>query len=175
MRSPLVRAVDTSTCLTGLRWMGGESPSAEMHPGSDCLSCHREAGARPLMLGGTVYPTGGPGWEPPLDDCFGLEGVEVIVEDAEGRVRSTFTNRAGNFYFEGRESELAMPYSASIRWTKDGSEVLTAMATEPQYGGCGRCHSAAAVPTGAFDLDPLAEAVVPSIAIVTPGLFPNPE
>jgi hypothetical protein len=176
MRRPtLVRAVDIDTCLTGLRWVGGDNRSAEMQPGSDCVGCHREAGARALMLGGTVYPTGGPGWEPPLDGCFGLEGVEVIVEDAEGRQLSTLTNRAGNFYFEGRESELAMPYSVSMPWTLDGREVVSRMFTQPSYGGCARCHSASAVPTGPFDGVPPAEVVFAAPAIFTPGLFPNPE
>lgn len=171
----LVRAVDVDTCLTGLRWVGGDLRSAEMHPGSDCVGCHREAGARPLLLGGTVYPTGGPGWEPPLDGCFGLEGVEVLVVDAEGRERSTVTNRAGNFYFEGRESDLTMPYRASIRWNANGDEVLTQMASEPAYGGCARCHSAQAVSSGPFDLDPEPDFVVAQPAIFTPGLFPNPD
>lgn len=175
MRSPLVRAVDAGTCLTGLRWVGGDRRSAEMHPGSDCVGCHREAGARPLLLGGTVYPTGGPGWEPPLDGCFGLEGVEVIVVDAEGRERSTVTNRAGNFYFEGRESELAMPYSVSMPWTLDGREVVSQMFTQPSYGGCARCHSARAESTSRFDGVPPSETVFAQPAIFTPGLYPSPD
>lgn len=177
-RSPgptLVRAVEADTCHSGLRWVGGDSPSAEMQPGSDCVGCHRETGARPLLLGGTVYPTGGLGWEPPLDDCFGLEGVEVIVVDAEGRERSTVTNRAGNFYFQGRESELALPYTASIRWNMNGAEVRTLMFTEPSYGGCARCHSSRAESTGPFDSIPDADEVFAQPAIYTPGLYPNPE
>lgn len=174
-RSPLVRAVEADTCLTGLRWVGGDNPSAEMHPGSDCVGCHRDTGARPLLLGGTVYPTGGPGWEPPLDDCFGLEGVEVIVVDAEGRERSTLTNRAGNFYFEGRESELAMPYSVSMPFTQNGIEVVSQMFTQPSYGGCARCHSARAESTGPFDSVPAPDFVFAQPAIFTPGLYPNPE
>ena len=73
-----MRAVDADTCQSGLRWVGDDHSSAEMRPGSDCVGCHRETGARPLVLGGTVYPTGGSRGQP-LDDCFGLEGIEVIV------------------------------------------------------------------------------------------------
>ena len=57
-RAPLVRAIDADTCRSGLLWVGGDRPSAEMHPGSDCMSCHGEGSQRPLLLGGTVYPAG---------------------------------------------------------------------------------------------------------------------
>src|SRR6187551_2411196 len=53
--APLVRAVDADDCRSGLLWVGGDRPSAEMHPGSDCMACHGEASERPLLLGGTVY------------------------------------------------------------------------------------------------------------------------
>lgn len=127
-----------------------------------------------MFIGGTVYPTGGAQAPLPLDGCYGLEGVEVIVTDFEGRERSTVTNRAGNFYFEGDESELAMPYAATLRWNLDGVESAVMMFTMPSYGGCARCH---AQPPGDgpgdFQLNPEdPEYVWPAGVIFTPGLSP---
>ncbi|HKO94994.1 MAG TPA: carboxypeptidase-like regulatory domain-containing protein [Polyangiaceae bacterium] len=172
--APLVRAVDADTCFTGLRWVGGDRPSAEMHPGSDCMECHGETSKRPLLLGGTVYPIGGGRASPPLDDCFGIEGVEVTITDADGRVRSTLTNRAGNFYFEGRASEIAMPYNAALRWNnREGKELNTPMFYSASYGGCARCHADGLRPNPSlFDRDP--EWVLPAGSVIhLPGLYPN--
>jgi len=172
---PLVRATEADTCKSGLRWVGGDHGSAEMRPGSDCVGCHREARARPLILGGTVYPIGNPWEEHPLDDCFGLEGIEVTVVDAEGRERTTVTNRAGNFFFEGRESEITMPYEASMRWGLDRAEMVPVMFTKPSYGGCARCHglplgeASAPIPFLPEPEDP--EYVNPAGAIFPPGLY----
>jgi cytochrome c553 len=132
-----VRAVETETCNTGLRWVGGDRPNAEMRAGSDCVGCHEETGARPLVIGGTVYPT----YEFAPENCYGIEGVEVVVVDANGRVRSTMTNRAGNFYFEAGESDFRMPYSADIRYGAGDDSGLALMVTSPRYGGCARCHA----------------------------------
>ena len=177
--APLVRAVDADDCRSGLRWVGGDSPSAEMHPGSDCLSCHDDASARPLILGGTVYPAGRRSPSEPTNDCFGLEGVLVIVTDANRRQYATTSNRAGNFYLEGRTSEFAMPYSASLRWYRDGVgvELLnTPMGTSASYGGCARCHDATLPPRPPVDYFPSAaddpETVLPAGSpINTPGLY----
>lgn len=171
-RAPLVHAVDAATCESGLRWMGSDTPSAEMHPGSDCVGCHRETGARSLLFGGTVYAGGYIPGPSALDDCFGLEGVEVIVEDAEGREHRSVTNRAGNFYVEGDESELALPYTAALRWSLDGKVIQTNMFTTPEYGGCVRCHGVEAGSPRDFTPTPGPEGVVPASDIFTPGLRP---
>ena len=175
-RQALVDAVSADTCTSGLRWVGGDTPSAEMHPGSDCVGCHRETGAPALLLAGTVYPTSANGYmsAPLIDGCFGMEGIEVTIEDALGRERSTLTNRAGNFYFEGAESELAMPYSAGIRWRLDGEEIWTRMAISPSYGGCGHCHGTSEPASGEFTLFPDPGYVVPTWGIIPPGLYPFP-
>jgi hypothetical protein len=174
--APLVRAVDTDTCRSRLLWVGGDRPSAEMHPGSDCMSCHDDASARPLIVGGTVYPLGDIQTPQPLDDCFGIEGVEVTVADADGRERSTFTNRAGNFYFAGRESELFLPYRASIRWSVDGDEKITPMFTLPTYGGCARCHHERlrGYYPASDGAEAPAETVIPAGSVIfLPGFYPE--
>jgi hypothetical protein len=169
----LVHAVDFDTCQSGLRWMGADRASPEMHPGSDCVGCHREKGARPLAVGGTVYGGHDPGVPDPLDDCFGLEGVEMKITDAAGREFSTITNRAGNFYIEGDESDFAMPYTATLSYTRDGELLNAAMFTVPSYGGCASCHGLDAGEAGAsdeFDAYPAADGVIPAHVIFAPGL-----
>jgi hypothetical protein len=123
-----------------------------------------------------LYPNASPRADgpQPLDGCYGLEGVEVIITDSNGREYSTLTNRAGNFFFEGSESDIAMPYSAVLHWNLDGAEIYTPMATQPSYGGCARCHGAAGpeVPYDGLSFeDP--EVVFPVGALFTPGLYRN--
>jgi hypothetical protein len=171
--SRLVHAVDADQCKSGLVWVGGDAPSAEMRPGSDCVGCHREENARALLLAGTVFPDRNPGGGiEPQDDCLGLEGVEVVVTDAEGREHSTVTNRAGNFYFEGSPSDLPLPYEAEIRWRLSGEARRTPMATTPEYGGCARCHGSEGPPTE-FSPERAAEFVLPTTVLFTPGLHPD--
>lgn len=167
----LVHAVDADTCESGLRWMGGDAPSAEMQPGSDCVGCHAESGARSLILGGTIYASATYEGPRPVAGCFGLEGVEVVIEDAEGREFRALTNRAGNFYVEGSPSDVALPYSAELRWALDGESIRTSMGTTPQYGGCARCHGSERDPPERFDLTPASSDYVNPVApIFTPGL-----
>jgi len=193
-RAPKVIAVDPDTCDAGLRWIGGDRASAEMHPGSDCVGCHRDTGAKPLMFGGTVYAKASlniyrSNAMDPLEGCFGLEGVTVQVTDGDGREYSAVTNRAGNFYVEGQESDLVLPYAAKITFDRlerrrTGDRIVegeSQMYTTPSYGGCARCHSAYAVSnrrnTPGFDpisADP-AEAVDPAASVIFPtGLYPDP-
>lgn len=169
--APLVRTVDADTCQSGLLWVGGNRGSAEMRPGSDCVGCHRETGARPLALGGTVYASAS-SFRDHAPDCFGLEGVEIIVTDSEGRQFSMKTNRAGNFYLEGDEAEFAMPYIAIMRWSDEGMEYRAPMSSVPAYGGCARCHgnlSAQPTPQPGI-LDPAS--ILPESVIFPPGLYP---
>lgn len=188
LRQPLVRAVDADTCLTGLRWVGGDRPSAEMHPGSDCVSCHGDDDARPLMFAGTVYAfrddreayygASFSGGTQPFDDCFGIEGITVEITDSDGRVRSTVTNRAGNFYFEGRQSELAWPYSASVAYVSERGPSMPVMSSQPYYGGCARCHALpSAAPSDDLlllsrDLDEPPGPIVPALSVLfLPGFY----
>lgn len=136
----LTESVPTDVCLSGLRWVGGNTRDEEMRPGTDCLACHLENDGPPLMAAGTVYATVDNASQI-ANDCFGLKGVEVEIEGADGQLLTTTTNRAGNFYFDGDPADLPKPYVARFRYTQpDGTFVSPQMTTEPSYGGCAHCH-----------------------------------
>ena len=159
-------SVSRDVCVSGTRWVGASTPDPEMSPGSDCLACHAENDGPPLVAAGTVYGV--------LDntsqienDCFGLEGVEVELEGADGALLTTTTNRAGNFYFDGYPSDLVKPYVARLRYTTPDGQVISPqmIVTSPYYGGCARCHDNRAATTPDLDItDPL-------FARPVPGLF----
>jgi hypothetical protein len=83
-------------------------------------------------LGGTVFAD-----RHASDNCFGLSGVAVRLTGADGQVFEFFTNEAGNFYQRGKQSPIALPYTASIFY--DGVE--TAMVAPQTNTDCGTCHS----------------------------------
>jgi hypothetical protein len=130
----------------------------------------------------------------PLAGCFGLEGITVTVTDFDGKEYSAVTNRAGNFYIEGRESDLVLPYTAKLNFSTQeemrffGATVERTVAhedqmyTTPFYGGCVRCHAGSAVSTGRDDIPGFAESDEDFAKLVTPagsvifarGLYPDP-
>jgi hypothetical protein len=138
-----VENVSSAVCASGKRWAGDTVGSEEMFPGRDCLACHRELDGPEFLAAGTVYglldETGARTTE---NDCFGVEGARVTITAGDGEVLQTRTNRAGNFYFEGRESSLVKPLSVVVDYTfPDGSVSREPMSTHPSYGGCARCHN----------------------------------
>ncbi len=142
-----VELVDKEVCYSGMRWVGDKRGSPEMFPGRDCVGCHIDNDGPPLALGGTIYPyvVSTDVWlaSQSGEDCFGREGVDVFIEDAEGQTVQVTTNRAGNFYVEGNPDDFAKPFNVRITWINglDGEERTNQMFTEPSYGGCGRCHN----------------------------------
>jgi hypothetical protein len=143
----LVEEVSKDVCYSEMRWIGGKRGSPEMYPGRDCVGCHIDNDGPPLAIGGTIYPyvIGAPQIFDAQsgEDCFGIEGVSVTIEDADGQRLETTTNRAGNFYVEGNPEDFVKPYSAVLNWVNgNGSLQTTQMpVTTPMYGGCARCHS----------------------------------
>jgi hypothetical protein len=126
-----------------MRWVGERRGSPEMFPGRDCVGCHIDNDGPPLVLGGTVYAfiiadrmryfelqTG--------TDCFGLEGVTVMVEDGTGQTVELTTNRAGNFFVEGNPGDFIKPFNVQLRLPDGSAGPL--MNTRPMYGGCAYCH-----------------------------------
>jgi hypothetical protein len=158
-----VEEVDKEVCYTGMRWVGEKRGSPEMFPGRDCVGCHIDNDGPPLAIGGTIYPyvLGAPDIFDVQsgEDCFGVEGVAVTIEDGDGLVLELTTNRAGNFFVEGNPDDFVKPFTVQIDWINgaDGLPRTNTMFTQPSYGGCGRCH------------DPRAEAFPPRDA--EPGTY----
>lgn len=156
-----VEEVEKDVCYSGMRWVGDKRGSPEMFPGRDCVGCHIDNDGPPLAVGGTIYPyVLGPG-QPGLQaqsgtDCFGIEGIEIVIEDGEGQQYAVTTNRAGNFYVEGNPDDFAKPFAATITWTNplDGRTVTNPMFARPSYGGCANCHNPAAVAFQPEGIDP---------------------
>jgi len=143
--------VSQDVCYSELRWVGEKRGSPEMFPGRDCVGCHIDNDGPPLALGGTVYPytIGAPRINELQTgtDCYGLEGVTVRIEDAEGQLFEVVTNRAGNFFVEGNPDDFAKPFNVSIQI----DDITPSMFTQPMYGGCGRCHNPAVPPAMGMD------------------------
>jgi hypothetical protein len=135
--------VSTDVCASGLRWAGDLTGSEEMYPGQDCVGCHKQFDAPELLAAGTIYGAIDPeGTRTTQPYCYGVEGARVTITAGDGRVLQTTTNRAGNFYFEGRESTLVKPLSVLVEYTAaDGHRSREPMGTNPSYGGCAHCHS----------------------------------
>ena len=120
---------------------GGADPSGDedvseltgplMRPGHNCLSCHREGsdtGAPVWTAGGTVYPSA----DAAIDE--GLEGVEVILTDAEGLEVRLMTNAVGNFW---TAEPLVAPFSVALE--VEGRRIE--MPEPPPAGSCNACHA----------------------------------
>lgn len=122
--------VDDS-CLSGLRWIGGDHESSRMRPGRDCIACHVERGeAEEITLAGTVYGDVGE-----ADECFGVADVEIVLTGADGRVVTLQSNEAGNFSRE--HLSIAVPYTAKLVF--EGRERPMVM---PQTElSCNSCHA----------------------------------
>jgi hypothetical protein len=145
----LVEDVPTDVCASGKRWVGGKTGDEEMYPGHDCVACHKSNDAPAFFAAGTVYGVyDETGALTTNDDCFGLEGAKVTITGGDGQVFETRTNRAGNFFFEGREEDLAKPFNAVVEYElADGRLSRQPMDSSPSYGGCAGCHNPQAVKT----------------------------
>jgi hypothetical protein len=175
-----VEEVDKTVCYSGMRWVGDKRGSPEMFPGRDCVGCHIDNDGPPLAVGGTIYSYVLGGNQPGLlaqtgTDCFGIEGVYIEIEDADGQVFPLTTNRSGNFYIEGNPDDFAKPFVARIPWVNpgDGREILSQMSTTPHYGGCAKCHDPSATAYQLQDGDSPDELVIAQARIGLPGYGPG--
>jgi hypothetical protein len=167
-----VEDVPQDVCVSGKRWIGGRRGSEEMYPGRDCVGCHLENDGPQLIAGGTIYGFGQGRdgaqvamalGQPQSVDCFGIEGVTVALLGADGERFETVTNRAGNFFFEGRPSELAKPFQAFLSYPVPGSPQPaqpSMINTQPSYGGCARCHTPYVVANQDYSTRPPPEAIL---------------
>jgi hypothetical protein len=165
----LAEVVPKDVCYSELRWIGGERGSEEMYPGRDCVGCHLENDGPQFVLGGTLYPyvfsrdeTYKLDAAQSGEDCFGIEGITISIEDGEGQVFDVVTNRAGNFFVEGNPADFAKPFTVRIenfQKSPDGTPVTTLaqMGIGVYYGGCARCHDRSGPP-----FDPEIDSLNPS-------------
>lgn len=126
--------VGTSICASGQQWVGGDSASAQMHPGVACIACHTLRDGPRFTAAGTVFTT-----FDAKDDCGGAAaaGLSVVITDATGATHTLPVNDVGNFYLEGRT--LALPYSAKVVDAQGGVRQMQAM---QQDADCNVCHTA---------------------------------
>lgn len=118
-------------CTSNRQWTRGNRGSEEMRPGRACVDCHKREKEGPrFSIAGTVFPSA---HEP--DDCYGLNGVTVVITDANGKDYDLKANRAGNFMLE---RAIALPYTAKV---VRGDQVV-AMQTAQKEGDCNLCHTA---------------------------------
>lgn len=104
------------------------SEGPTMMPGEDCLGCHSGGEARGWSFAGTVFTR---------EDAAasdGVQGVTVIVTDANGKQVKVRSNEAGNFYSAER---LTPPLRAAL---SRGGQVVE-MEDTFQNGSCNTCHS----------------------------------
>jgi len=174
-----VEVVDKSVCYSEMRWVGEKRGSPEMFPGRDCVGCHIDNDGPPLAFGGTLYNYVALPNTPAIlaqtgTDCFGIEGIDVTIEDNDGQVFTVTTNRAGNFYVEGNADDFEKPFTVSFDWTNprtDGSQIAR-MFTPQVYGGCNRCHDPAAAQLIGEEI-PADEVLTPTSRIGLPGYGPG--
>ncbi|HVO31935.1 MAG TPA: hypothetical protein VMV18_14410 [bacterium] len=127
-------ASEEGVCVSGKYWRGG-APSAEMHPGGDCIGCHaRSGGSAPsFVIAGTVYPN----LDAPMD-CDGVAGATVTLTDAAGKVWGLYTNEAGNFALAAKDApDFVFPFRAQITYQGQTNEMDPAQGN----GSCNACHT----------------------------------
>jgi hypothetical protein len=153
-----IQTVDQDVCISGKQWIGGKRGDPRMYPGRDCVGCHLDNDGPELMLGGTVYPFQQPIYSADAaakfsqqqtgEDCFGLEGVELTITGADGQEFHVTSNEAGNFFIEGKATDLVKPFHVKAFYDNPitGKPDEPAMGEGPNYGGCARCHNPAVKP-----------------------------
>jgi hypothetical protein len=175
-----VEEVDKDVCYSGMRWVGDKRGSPEMFPGRDCVGCHIDNDGPPLAVGGTIYPYVLSPNTPGLltqsgPDCFGVEGVDITITDALGEEFQLTTNRAGNFFIEGKPEDFAKPFTAAVNWLnpRTGMTQRTPMGTQPSYGGCANCHNPYQTAHTLEDGESADKFVFPTARIGLPGNGPG--
>jgi hypothetical protein len=126
------------------RW---EEPGPLHRPGQPCLVCH--SGAHPAE--GTSFEVAGTIYER-ATDRYGVAGVLVTLEDAEGPYAQVVTNRTGNFMVarEGDDDEsdegmvmVRRAFVPPLRVTIARDAVERSMRSFVwREGSCSHCHRA---------------------------------
>jgi hypothetical protein len=119
-------------CGSGARWELGAANSPDMSPGGACLACHVSNGGPPLAAAGTVFAA-----PHEADDCYGVAGLTVEIEDADQVVHTVETGPTGNFYLEGDPAMLALPIIARVIRGDD----IRLMPRYVHATDCNACHT----------------------------------
>lgn len=128
-------------CSAKQKWTGGNSGSEFMNPGQDCVACHKKLGEGPaFQVAGTVF-----GKFDEVDLCEGKSGITIEITDKTGKVFTTTSNEAGNFFINASAATIAMPYTAKVK--AGGKE--RAMLGPQSNGACNSCHTKTGGSTGA--------------------------
>ena len=179
-----IQEVDQSVCFSGKQWIGGKRGDPRMYPGRDCVGCHLDNDGPEMMLGGTVYAFVQSAYDDEGvakykqqqtgKDCFGLEGAELTITGGDGQEFHVTTNEAGNFFVEGKATDLVKPFTAKVSYTDPATDKLVERQMyEPTtyYGGCAQCHTPGVKRTPDDSGLPLDEVVHPAGAYIgIPGL-----
>ena len=141
------------SCSEGVRWAGLEGDTRltdaklwpqehvgapEMHPGRDCMTCHKKSShgdhAPRFVVAGTAF-----GKLQERSDCYGVGGVTITVTDANKVSHELKSNSAGNFWLAAADApEFKMPFTVKIRHNGREGQMYS-----PQtIGSCNNCHSA---------------------------------
>ncbi len=116
-------------CPSAKKWTKGTSGSKSMEPGMACIACHSNGEGPGFFAAGTVYPS-----PTAVDKCNGSPTITVELTGADGKVFTTTTNSAGNFYFS---QNIAIPYKARVI-----AGALSRKMFAPQTDGdCNSCHT----------------------------------
>jgi cytochrome c553 len=124
-----------TVCTSGTRTIGEDLQDKNtMHPGGACNACHAASGPdRPIFsIAGTVYST-----LHEKDDCNAapsVQGSQVVVTGADGRVTTILVNATGNFFLQ---RAIALPFKAKV--VQNGKE--HAMQAPQTVGDCNSCHT----------------------------------
>ncbi|MBZ4418473.1 hypothetical protein [Myxococcus sp. RHSTA-1-4] len=130
-----LETVPTDQCASGKKWTGGDSESALMHPGGDCIDCHSRKDGPRFVVAGTVAAS-----RRDADDCAGVEGADVIITDANQKTYTLKTNEAGNFFLHAGDAQgFALPFTARVSY----QGTVRDMVTPQSSGACASCHTVA--------------------------------
>ena len=120
-------------CSSGAWWTAGNEESPVMHPGGDCISCHRSGEGPRFTSAGTVM-TG----LADNNDCMGAEGVTVRLLDNQGRLLvEMLSNAAGNFSTGQALPADRLPFTVDL--VANGR--TTHMVSPQQDANCMSCHT----------------------------------
>ncbi len=109
-------------------------PTGSLHrPGQPCLVCHGAdytPGDEVFRVAGTVYDL--------PSSTEGLDGVTVVLTDADGQEFRLESNRAGNFYMESDDGDPRFPLWVSIESGGTRTRMESPIMRE---GSCAHCHT----------------------------------